>query len=161
TVPLAIDLEARRLRWLDCHITGHHALHQVGGYRAALAHIGRDFSDLAATAARPTLWDLAAIHAVARANIVYVRERHGAIAAYRRRDREQAPARLARLHAGDDTDGTLDELPPANAPTWFALLREDIELPAGSAGYVLDPRAARADAVDRLSAGDLLSELAR
>ena len=163
TVPLAIDLEARRLRWLDVHITAHGALQAVGGYRAALAHIGRDFADLTATGARPTLWDLAAIHAVARANIVYVRERSGAITPYRRRDKEQALARLARLHAGGDPDGTVEELPPANAPTWFALLRDDLELPAGSAGYVLDRRAASdgPDGIERLSAGDLLAELAR
>jgi hypothetical protein len=163
TVPLAIDLEARRLRWLDVHIAAHGALQAVGGYRAALAHIGRDFADLTATGARPTLWDIAAIHAVARANIVYVRERSGAITPYRRRDREQALARLARLHAGDDADGSLEELPPANAPTWFALLRDDLELPAGSSGFVLDRRAAseRPDGIERLSAGDLLAELAR
>jgi hypothetical protein len=163
TVPLAIDLEARRLRWLDVHITAHGALQAVGGYRAALAHIGRDFADLTATGARPTLWDIATIHAVARANIVYVRERSGAITPYRRRDKEQALARLARLHAGEDADGALEELPPANAPTWFALLRDDLELPAGSSGYVLDRRAAteRPDGIERLSAGDLLGELAR
>ncbi|HEY0990623.1 MAG TPA: hypothetical protein VGD80_26405, partial [Kofleriaceae bacterium] len=163
TGPLAIDLDARRLRWLDVHITAHGALQAVGGYRAALAHIGRDFADLTATGARPTLWDIAAIHAVARANIVYVRERSGAITPYRRRDKEQALARLARVHAGEDADGALEELPPANAPTWFALLRDDLELPAGSSGYVLDRRAAteRPDGIERLSAGDLLGELAR
>jgi hypothetical protein len=163
TVPLAIDLETRRLRWLDVHIKAHGALQAVGGYRAALAHIGRDFADLAATGARPTLWDVAAIHAVARANIVYVRERSGAITPYRRRDKEQALARLARLHAGDDPDGTVDELPPANAPTWFALLRDDLALPTGSAGYVLDRRAPLdgPDGIERLSAGDLLGELSR
>jgi len=160
TVPLVIDLEARRLRWLDVHIAGPSALAQVGGYRAALAHIGRDFADLASTGARPTLWDVAMIHAVARANIVYVRERSGAIAAYRRRDTEQALARLARLHAGDDPDAMLDVLPPANAPTWFALLRDDIALPAGSAGYVLDPKSA-SEGVERLSAAELVGELAR
>jgi hypothetical protein len=160
TVPLVIDLEARRLRWLDVHITGHGELHRAGGYRAALAHIGRDFDDLAAAGARPTLWDLAAIHAVARANIVYVRERGGAIATYRRRDREQTLARLVRLSAGEEPDGTLDELPPANAPTWFALLRDDVALPAGSTGYVLDARSP-SRGIDRLSPGDLLSELGR
>jgi hypothetical protein len=163
TVPLVIDFEARRLRCLDVHIAGHHAFARGGGYRAALAHIGRDFADLAATGARPSLWDIAAIHAVARANIVYVRERSGVIAAYRRRDKEQALGRLARLHTGDDPDGLIDELPPANAPTWFALLRDDIALPEGSSGYVLEPRAAseEPDGIERLSAGDLLGELAR
>ncbi|HET7502121.1 MAG TPA: MXAN_6230/SCO0854 family RING domain-containing protein [Kofleriaceae bacterium] len=160
TVPLVIDLEAGRLRCLDVHIRDHRDLRRAGGYRAALAHIGRDFADLAASAAHPTLWDLAAIHAVARANIVYVRERTGAIAAYRRRDREQALARLARLTTGEDPDGALDELPPANAPTWFALLRDDIALPAGSTGYVLDARAQGAG-LERLSPRDLLGELGR
>jgi len=159
TVPLALDLAARRLRWIDVHITGRGAIQHTGGYRAALAHLGRDFADLAASGARPTLWDIAAIHAVARANIVYVRDRTGAIAAYRRRDHEQVLARLARVDAGDDPDGVIDELPPANAPTWFALLRDDIALPAGSAGYVLDPRSV--NQADRMSAADLLGDLAR
>jgi hypothetical protein len=160
TVALAIDLEARRLRWLDLHITGYQALHRVGGFRAALAHAGRDFADLSIIGARPTLWDLATLHAVARANIVYIRDRSGAFAAYRRRDNEQALARLARLHAGDDPDGLLQELPPANAPTWFALLRGDVALPAGSTGYVLDPRST-SEGIERLSATELLDELAR
>ena len=160
TVPMAIDLEARRVRWLDVPIAGQGAIAEVGGYRAALAHLGRDFADLAAAAARPTLWDIAAIHAIARGNIIYVRERSGDFAAYRRRDKEQALARLARLHAGDDPDGTLDELPAPNAPNWFALLRDDLDFLPGSAGYVLDPRTSR-DGVERLSAADLISELAR
>lgn len=160
TVPLVIDLEARRLRWLDARIAGPTALRRVGGYRAALAHIGRDFADLAGTGARPTLWDLATLHAVARANIVYVRDRSGAITAYRRRDKEQALARLVRLHAGDDSDGVLEKLPPANAPTWFALWRDDLDLPAGSSGYVLDSRST-SEGIEHLSATDLLGELAR
>jgi len=166
TVPLVIDLDTRRLRWLDVRLTGrgwHGALHQAVGHRAVLAHLGRDFADLARTAARPTLWDIAAIHAVARANIVYVRERSGAIAVYRRRDKEQALGRLARLHTGDDPDAVLDDLPPANAPTWFALLRDDIALPDGSTGYVLDPRGTNKnnERIERLAAGALVGDLTR
>lgn len=160
-VPLAIDLEARRLRWLDVRLPGHHVLDEVGGFRAALAHLGHDFADLAASATRPTLWDLATIHAVARANIVYVRERSGAISTFRRRDTEPTLARLARLQGGGDIDTMLGELPPANAPTWFALLHDNkIALPAGSAGYVLDPRAP-STGIERRSAADLVAELAR
>jgi Prokaryotic RING finger family 4 len=159
-VPLVIDLEARRLRWLGVRLPGHRVLDEVGGYRAALAHLGRDFADLAASGARPTLWDLATIHAAARANIVYVRERSGAISTFRRRDTEPTLARLARLAGGGDIDTMLGELPPANAPTWFALLRDNIPLPPGSAGYVLDPRST-STGVTRLSAADLVGELAR
>ncbi len=159
TVPLTIDLEARRLRWLDVHIASHAELQQVGGYRAALAHIGKDFADLASTAARPTLWDVACIHAAARANLVYVREREGAITQYRRRDGEPAVDRLARLLAGADDDGTLNAIPPANAPTWFALLDDTLALPGGSEGYILDARKT-GPGVTRLAAADLVSQLA-
>ncbi|MBA3455986.1 MAG: TerD family protein, partial [Deltaproteobacteria bacterium] len=158
TVPLTIDLETRRLRWLDVHIASHAELHQVGGYRAALAHIGKDFADLASTAARPTLWDIACIHAAARANLVYVRERDGAITQFRRRDGETTVGRLTRLLADLDDDGKLTMISAANAPTWFALLDDTLALPAGSEGYILDAR--RSDpAVKRLAAADLVAQL--
>jgi hypothetical protein len=129
---------------------------------AMLASTSDDIAELrdAYSHGRPTLWDIAAIHAAARANIVYVRERSGAIAVYRRRDTEQTLARLARLHAGDDPDGMIDELPAANAPTWFALARDDVALPAGSTGYVFGPRTAE-QSIERLSAVDLLGDLVR
>ena len=159
TVPLTIDLDARRLRWLDVHATSHGDFHQAGGYRAALAHLGRDFAVLSRTGARPTLWELACIHAAARANIVYVRERDATITTYRRRDGETTAARLSRLLSGSSDDGQLAAIPPANAPTWCALLRDDLAIPTGSAGYILDARVA-GEGFTRLAAGDLIAELA-
>lgn len=160
TVPLVLDLEAARLRWLDVHIPSRGAMHQVGGYRAALAHIGRDFEDLVATGARPTMWELACIHAIARANIVYVREAHGGITPFRRRDGESTVTRLARLTSDRGDGSTLTAVPRAEAPTWFAVLRDDLVLPRGSAGYALDRRAPHGDSVTFLSASDLVTELA-
>jgi hypothetical protein len=158
TVPLAIDLEARRLRWLDVHIRGRGALHHLGGYRAALAHLGRDFAHLIGTGARPTLWDVACIHATARANVVYVRGPAG-ITLYRRRDGEPTAGRLARLLT-DEPDDTVTAIPTANAPTWVALLRDDLPLPGGSAGYILDARRTGGESLARLAAIDLIAELA-
>lgn len=160
TVPLTIDLEARRLCWLDVHVADRGELHQVGGYRAALAHLGRDFADLLATGARPTLWDVAGIHAIARANIVYVRERSGEITQYRRRDGESTTTRLSRLATIAGDDGTLTAIPRAEAPTWFAVLRDDLLLPKGSTGYALDRRALHVDGIKFQAAGDLIAELA-
>jgi hypothetical protein len=157
-VPLAIDLAERRLRWLDVHIRGRGELHQVGGYRAALAHIGRDFADLIGTQARPTLWDLACIHAAARGNVIYVRERDGSLTTYRRRDNESSALRLSRLLSASSDDGKVPSIPVAQAPTWFALVR-GMPMPKGSAGYVLDRNALGSD-VEILNAGDLLAELA-
>src|SRR5687767_15317052 len=46
---------------------------------------------------------------------------------------------LFRSHAGQH-DGA-SKIPPANAPTWFALVREDgVMLPKGSEGFLHDTR---------------------
>jgi hypothetical protein len=159
TVPLTIDLAEHRLRWLDVHVTEHGDLHQVGGYRAALAHLGRDFADLMSTHARPTMWDLACIHAAARANLVYVRERDGSFTAYRRRDHEPVMIRLGRLLSGGNAEGKVAVIPNSDAPTWFALMSGGIALPKGSSGYLLDTRTASPD-LTVLAASDLVAELA-
>jgi hypothetical protein len=158
TVPLTIDLAERRLRWLDVHVRGRAALHDVGGYRAALAHIGRDFADALGTQARPTLWDLACIHAAARGNVIYVRERDGSFRMYRRRDNESKVTRLSRLMSGSQDDGRPPSVPTADAPTWFALTTA-MPLPKGSVGYALDARGLGPN-VEQLSAADLIAELA-
>lgn len=158
-VPLAIDLASRRLRWIDAHVASHSMFNHVGGKRAALAHLGKDFADLASTGARPTLWDVAAIHAAARANVIYVRERDGTFTQYRRREREGSTLRLARLHASEH-DGAQPQLAPTTAPTWFALVTDDVVIPKGSEGYVLDARRTGVDGVLRLAASDLVAQLA-
>ncbi len=156
-VPLTIDLEARRLRWIDVHVKSRDAFQHAGGYRAALAHLGRDFEHLIGTGAHPTLWEVACIHATARANVVYVRG-PGGITTYRRRDGETTAGRLARLLAGKH-DGTLAAIPTANAPTWVALLRDDLAIPGGSAGYILDVRRTGGESIARAQATDLVAEL--
>ncbi|HEY4177311.1 MAG TPA: MXAN_6230/SCO0854 family RING domain-containing protein [Kofleriaceae bacterium] len=156
-VPLTVDLAARRLRFLDVHIPSQQTFNSVGGHNVALAHIGMDFANLAAAAARPTLWDVAAIHAAARANILYVRERDGSFAQYRRRDTETSLARLNRLRTGEH-DGVVAALTTVTAATWFAMLRDDLVFPAGSEGYILDARATP-PTVTRLSAADLVAQL--
>jgi len=159
TVPLTIDLSERRLRWLDVHVNGREELKSVGGYRSALAHIGRDFADLIGTHARATMWDVACVHAAARANVVYIRERDGSYTVYRRRDNESKVARLGRMMSGAGDDGRVATMPIADAPTWFALMT-GLPLPRGSVGYALDVRGLPADGIERQAAGDLIAELA-
>jgi hypothetical protein len=159
TVPLTIDIEARRLRWLDVHLTERATDHQVGGYRAALAHVGRDFTDFVGNRARPTMWDLAALHAAARANVIYVRELDGTVSTIRRRDGETTMERLARIYDNPDHDSQLSRIPHADAPTLLVVLRDDLAIPKGSAGYILDARGSLTN-LTRLAAGDLIAELA-
>jgi hypothetical protein len=157
SVPLIIDLSERRLRWLAVRLANKQVIATAGGYRATLAHLGRDYTDLIGTNSRPTLWDVACVHAAGRANIVYIRERDGSFTMYRRRDNESKVARLARVMSGASDDGHVDALPAANAPMWFALV-SPIELPNGSVGYVHDPRGMSPD-VTRMSATELVNEL--
>ena len=157
-VPLAIDLGDRRARWLDVRIADRDALRAAGGFRAMLAHVARDHADLGRTHARPTMGELACVHAAARANVVYVRERDGSFTAYRRREREPAGARLVRLLSGAGDDGRLGAPPSTDAPTWFALRLDALSLPAGSCGYALSPPVP--EGVELRSAAELLAELA-
>jgi len=157
TVPLTVDLGERRLRWLDVHVRDRGDMHQVGGYRAALAHIAHDLEDFVATHARPTMWDLACVHAAARANVVYVRERDGTFTMYRRRDSEKPLARLARLLSGTADSFRVAALAKSEAPTFCALLT-GLDLPKDSTGYILDARELRSE-ITRLSAGDLVAQL--
>jgi len=158
-IPLAIDVAERRLRWVDVHIRDRAELDNAGGYRAALAHVARDFADQLATHGRPSMWDVACIHAAARANVVYIRERDGTFTTYRRRDNETKTARLGRLMSGAADDGRITTLPASDAPMWFALM-SGLPLPRGSVGFVHDSRRMAPEGIERLSAADLVSELA-
>ncbi|HTR53184.1 MAG TPA: RING finger family 4 domain-containing protein [Kofleriaceae bacterium] len=78
-------------------------------------------------------FDLAALHAAARANVIYVRERDGTFTTYRRRDGESHRARLARLASGTADSDRLLAVPAADAPMLAVVARLDFALPAGSA----------------------------
>jgi hypothetical protein len=124
-----------------------------------LGQLGRDFADFVATGARPTLWDLACVHATARANVVYVREGNGEVTVYRRRDGESVVARLGRLSTSEH-DGVIAGIPSVEAPTWFAILRDDLAIPHGSAGFILDARSAP-PSFTRVDAADLVAQLSK
>jgi hypothetical protein len=86
----------------------------------------------------PGAWEAAALHASARANLVYVRERDGTFTIYRRRDGEQPLDRLRRLLGGTADSYRLVAVPTAEAPTFAVLANQDLPLPAGSAQPQLD-----------------------
>jgi hypothetical protein len=158
TVLLSIELGERRVRWLGVHARERGELHRVGGYRAALAHIARDVGDHAATHARPTMWDLACIHAAARANVIYVRERDATFTMYRRRDSERPLVRLSRLLSGTADSFRVGAIAKSDAPTFVALVTGDVAIPAGSSGFVLEGPAS--GELQRLTAAELVSALA-
>jgi hypothetical protein len=78
-VPAILDLRAHELLWADVNLPPTLRFHSVAGYRATLAHIGQDLQAYFGAGARPTQWDVAAIHAAARARRVVVRRRDGTL----------------------------------------------------------------------------------
>jgi len=84
-----------------------------------------------------TAWHVAAIHAAARGNVIYVRE-PTAWSTYRRRDGETGAQRFARLASPEAADARIVAVPIADAPTWYALVHDDVALPAGSAGFIVE-----------------------
>jgi hypothetical protein len=150
-VPMLVDLEARRTLWADVNLPPAHQFHDVGGYRGALAHLGHDLHAYFGANARPTLWDVACLHAAARAGRVVIRRRDGALVAVTREPGEPVEAFLARVHAGEGTSaGALPD-----GPAFAALVRADFALPAGSTVYALHPD--RTEGVHQLAAADLVN----
>jgi hypothetical protein len=91
------------------------------------------------------LFDLAALHAAARANVIYLRERDGSFTSYRRRADEPPRARLARIASGAADSYRLLAVPAADAPILAVLDKADLVLPHGSATPDRDELAAELD----------------
>lgn len=138
-IPAVLDLDARALLWADVNLPAARRFHSVAGYRATLAHIGHDLQAYFGAGARPTLFELAAIHAAARADRVLVRAADGTL---RGLDAEPTPAFLARIATGHGEPVDLPE-----GPRFAALVHADVPF---DAGYALT--APGADAADLAAA---------
>jgi len=158
SVPLVIDLAERKLRWVDVKVPADGEFHSVRRSRGDLAHFGKDTMAYFGTGARPTLWELACLHAAARTRTVHVRRRDGHVAVLTRAPEEDAGRFLRRLRR---LEGAREapRLELGGAPTFFAGLSDEPSLPAGSEGYALRFRYTEADQVKRLAAGDLVAAL--
>lgn len=156
SVPLLIDLEAGAMRWIDVKIPPEGPFHSVRRARGALANLGKDTSRYFGTGARPTLWELATLHAAARCRTVYVRRREGPVSVYQRESGEPVASFLRRVRSLTETD-TAPGLRLGTTPALFAGLGDDAALPPGSEGYALRFRHTSAEQVKRLAPGELLA----
>lgn len=156
-VPMFVDLRRRRLRWVDLQLRHRGGLYSVEGTRGSLARTGQDAEALYASGARTTMWELATIHAAARAREVLVRDSRGALCRYRRRSAEADAAFYRRLVARGPGDGP-GEPPARDATAFAALVRADLALPAACEVYSLHPDDVPATAVRR-QAGELVAML--
>ena len=85
-LPMLVDLEAMTMLWVDVKPDVAPGLHSVFSHCARLAHLCCDLNDNLSSGLRPTLYEVAALHAAGRAG-------GGARAPPQRRHRSAAPRR--------------------------------------------------------------------
>ncbi len=156
-IPLFVDLQERRLRWLDIKLTPEGMNHQVGGYHKKLAQIGKDFEHYFNAGSRATMWQLVCLHAAARASTVYIRDENGSVSQYHKSTfstLEFYNRIIARAHP----DATFEH-PELNSPAFCALVRGDLELPARSEVYALHWDGLSSEKLQRRTASNLIDAL--
>ena len=133
-VPLVFDLQDNTMHWLDIYSRGQPALNNVATSNKAITKICPNLIAYFASAARPTMFELAALHAAARTRRVVVRD-NASIVHYVRLADEPASAFLARIL--DARDGVPGPLPDIDAPVFAALYRRELDLHPDSTCYAL------------------------
>jgi hypothetical protein len=161
-LPLVLDLRDGRVHWLDVHNKGGFA-NNVAKSKKAIAKICPELMTYFASGVRPSVLDLALLHAAARCKRVFLRGVPSAPRSYAgdgpamrlfvRRPGEDAPAFHERLVRGDADEPRARPLRADGPPALALLFRGDLALPAGSAVYALF----REQTTPTLAASDLCS----
>lgn len=157
-LPLALDLQEGTLHWLDtvpkARELGEVAGHQVGVYTDVQALAARRIIESAALHARPTLWDVAALHAAARVDEVTIWHEDGTFSRLQRAQ-DSPSAFLARLNdgQGEATTSISDR-----AALAFHLYRHD-PLPPGSVAHALRDSVVNEQDVERRTYAQAVTEL--
>lgn len=150
-MPLVLDVAESTMHWLDVYSTGQFAMNNVATSNGAITKICPEMIDYFASGVRISMYELALLHAAARGRQVIVRGAGGA-RGFVRTANESAEAFLRRIRAGEGASPAV--LPAAAGPPVFAaLVRGDLELPAGSVCYALF----REQVIAPIAASDLLS----
>ena len=150
-MPLVLDLRERVLHWLDVQSKGEFVMNNVETSKAAIERICPDLITYFASGVRPSMYDLALLHAAARCERVIVR---GAVVkCFVRRLTEDCGAFYNRLKCGESDESWSDCLVPDGGPVLAMLYRGDIDLPADSSNYSLFCERAK----PTMAASDLLS----
>lgn len=152
-LPFVFDLAAGTLHWLDVYAKGELECNDVASSQTDITTICPELIAYFEGGSRPSLGDLARLHAAARAGRVWRRGAGGAASLFVRGPDEGVAAFYARL-ARHDADEPLARMPRfVGAPVFAALYRGDVELPAESAVYALF----RERTTPTLAASDLLA----
>jgi hypothetical protein len=151
-MPFVFDVREGVLHWLDVHAKGQLEMNDVESSNAAITKIAPELIDYFASGVRPSMYDLALLHAAARCDRVFVRRATG-FSQYVRQPRESSVDFHRRL-VGERADEPRSGPPRAEGPPQFAaLFQGDLALPVGSEVFSLT----REQVTPTLAASDLIS----
>ncbi len=134
-LPFVLDLETDTLHWLDVYSKGALEMNTAASSNTAITTICPNLIGYFGTGIRPSMYELAALHAAARARRVHVRAPSGELRTISRRPDEPAAVFLAHILRGPGAAPV--SKPPLDRPVLAALYRGDLELPDGSTCYAL------------------------
>ena len=149
-LPLVFDLRECLVHWLDVNARGQFEMNNVETSKAAIAKICPELMAYFASGVRPSMFDLALLHAAARSRRVILRGCE--ITEFVR----QADESVEQFHCrilNAEPDRLLPETPTNTIPTLAFLYQGDVDLPEGSMSYALF----RERLSPSLAASDLLS----
>ncbi|WP_447040274.1 MXAN_6230/SCO0854 family RING domain-containing protein [Streptomyces sp. DSM 118878] len=163
TVPMVVDLRARRAWWADVTLATAGVDHDVWRYRKQLGRLGHDLLDVFLPGGRATLWDLACWTAAARTDgDVYVRGHGHVLRGYRRAHDEPRADFALRIREGWEPDALRAEPEQAGRRALLALLHGELpgaETATSGTVYRLYPGPVDAGPLERVTAGDLAAWL--
>ncbi|MES2297294.1 MAG: MXAN_6230/SCO0854 family RING domain-containing protein [Pseudomonadota bacterium] len=149
-MPMVIDLEKKSLHWLDVYSRGKLEFNNVASSNTAITSICPTMIEYFASGVRANMFDLALLHAAARAERVLLRGDRDIV--IERIAGEPSNQFLQRLRSGEGAEVAAFDL-RHDKQTMVALLDGDMVLPQDTLAYVLKPGAM----VSTMSASDYLS----
>lgn len=150
-LPLVLDLERRRLHWLDVYAKGGLAFNNVATSNRAIQRTCPALMDYFASGARTSMWEVAARHAAARCQRAFVRS-DATVTLFERAGGESAAAFHTRLLSGEGGVG-VSGVDDDGEPVLAALFEGDLPLPHGSEVYALF----QGERAGNVAASDLLA----
>jgi len=150
-LPLVLDIRQRQLHWIDVHAKGQFEMNNVETSKTAIAKICPEFMMYFESGVRANLFSLGLLHAAARCERVTLR---GPTTRQFVRKSGESPVEFhARLLGQVADEERFADFTADASPALALLYKGDIELPKGSAVYVLF----REQVTPTLSASDFLT----
>ena len=160
TIPMVVDLDKKQMFWMDVHLTVQDTYHNVQRHKRGIGRLCSDFFRYFQSGNRPTLWELAGLHAAARSRTVVVRLCDGRQMVYHRKQDESLQSFYHRIiDCGEVAEMIGDSSPYITGPCLAAIYRGEMKMPEGSMAYALYGEQMYSDNLKRVTAGDLVAQL--